>query len=84
VSLPPSTAVYDGPVVRLTSPPGSLSSRILRRASSSGCSDGDWYAVGADSSWFSTEIGLCPDACSAFAGDPGAAIEADYACLVRS
>jgi hypothetical protein len=81
VPPPPDTFVYDP--VDLIYSPGSGSPRLLTRASSSACIDGQWYVIAWDSHGYATLVALCPGTCSAVAGDPSATLAIEYFCLSR-
>jgi hypothetical protein len=77
---PPDARPVDSELIRVTYSSASLVPRALNRASSNLCTDGQWYVWAIHLAGDPAAIALCPDACSAFVGDPDAAIEVTYTC----
>jgi hypothetical protein len=53
----------------------------LKLATSSACTDGQWYISAKDANNFPTNLELCKNTCDTVARDPGAKIKVGYQCI---
>jgi acetylornithine deacetylase/succinyl-diaminopimelate desuccinylase-like protein len=83
VPPPPDGRLIDPLKIAITYTTGSGEVRELRRASNSGCTDGQWYVSAVDGTGVPTDLALCPDSCDAVSGDSGASVLVTFACNER-
>jgi hypothetical protein len=78
---PPPGMIWD-PISLTISYPADGIERILTRASTQSCSDGQWYVSQIDETGLFTELELCPGTCELVKTGPEATLTETHRCIV--
>jgi hypothetical protein len=82
VPVPADGRIIDSRKIKLTYTPGNGSpAQDLKKATSSACTDGQWFISSQDANGIPTGLELCPDTCAMAQADDGAQIQVTFTCI---
>jgi hypothetical protein len=80
-TAPPGMIIDPTGITVTYTPGGGGTPRVLRKASSSACTDGQWYVVSQDAAGMPTELELCATTCDTVSNDNGAQMGVTFKCI---
>jgi Cys-rich repeat protein len=83
VPAPPAGSIVDPRKIIVTFTPSTGIAQVLPRATTSACTDGQWYALTVDANQVPTEIQLCPDICTTAQNDTAPKVQVTFDCIVQ-